>query len=123
MSAPFSPILDDSPTTNCQFSCSEARGASSAPVQISTLGQRMPRECHICCKPGLPPGTLQRASHGSMVFGLYYETKSSTDWRPLCVAEGAAYRATHFQVEHKEYCRVHHMDATHLQSWRSDLSK
>ena len=39
MSAPFSPILDDSPTTNCQFSCSEARGTSSAPAQISRLGQ------------------------------------------------------------------------------------
>lgn len=42
MSATFSPVLDYSPATNCQFSCSEARGTSSAPAQISRLGQICP---------------------------------------------------------------------------------
>lgn len=51
----------------------------------------------------IPSGALQRARHGSMVFGLYYKIKSSAGWRPLYIAEGAAYRGTHLQTEHIGY--------------------
>ena len=72
---------------------------------MSRLGHGLPIECHICCKfmHNIPSGALQRARHGSMVFGLYYKIKSSAGWRPLYIAEGAAYRGTHLQTEHIGY--------------------